>query len=74
MRQRNPKIINSIDLIRTLSQLNKMFTGYAQKDAFVLNDNTLKDFFKFLVNFIHEEFKYTNSVMYDSEVCDNQSL
>lgn len=36
MRQKNPKIINAIELIRILGQMNKNFVGYSQKDAFVI--------------------------------------
>lgn len=39
--------------------------GYGRKEAYVfLILYILKDFFKYIINFIHEEFRFSNLISY----------
>ncbi|KAM3143115.1 hypothetical protein pb186bvf_004701 [Paramecium bursaria] len=65
-RQKQSKIINPTELIKCLSQLDNKQTGYSRKDAY--------DFFKFLVNILHEEFKFINNKEYSSREIKQNKL
>ncbi|CAD8185852.1 unnamed protein product [Paramecium octaurelia] len=56
LKSKSVKLLNPTELIKSIAQSESKLLGYGQKDAY--------EAFKYLINFLHEEFRFTNSISY----------